>query len=165
MIAKKKRRARTNSSTKKRNDARRGLSRPIVVGIIVGAIALAGASLLVMPHVRAAFGPEATVTPIALTTAGEEKLPVIFLTATPFGFDQNQVRVPEGRYLLVVSNRTGIVDSQLDFSVATVPGAEQVLSRTVEPRGDYVEAIEFTRGEYSLAGPAHLQWQVQIVVE
>jgi hypothetical protein len=98
-----------------------------------------------------------------LLTASQEvrDLKGLVFEVRPFGFTRTEVTVPDGRYLIVIQNRTGRRD--LTFRVDRQGGDR--LHEVRQRRLDWRAQVDLHPGTYILSEANHPDWRATITVQ
>jgi hypothetical protein len=120
--------------------------------------ALVGITLCLMGatyrNKRSASQPEAAV------TASTSDVHGLVIGLQPTGFNPSRLNIPEGSYLFIVQNRSGIRD--LTFRVSAQGGA--VIHEVHDQRLQWKKIIQLPAGTYTISVIGHPDWESIITV-
>lgn len=111
------------------------------------------------PAARAA-APAAFLVEQGPPPAGEHR--VLHLTLRPTGFEPAQVTVPEGPYLVVVNNRTGL--DEFALRLAREHGAAVHEARPRRYQRSWRRALSLAPGAYVLTETNNPKWSCRVTV-
>lgn len=86
----------------------------------------------------------------------------IVFTLRPTGFEPSEINVPEGRYLLVVENRTGM--PEVNLQLYRQPGQKQKEARLIRGKSVWKSVVELNAGRYVITEAGHPEWVCHVVV-
>jgi hypothetical protein len=96
------------------------------------------------------------------TNEGSSNIQVVLLALRPEGFEPAEMQLPQGNYLFVVKNRTGLDEVNVRL---VNENSQQILTAKVGSRGrDLKHRIEVAPGTYRLSETDHPDWTCTIVV-
>ena len=109
--------------------------------------------------------PEASTHRVANVAAQENGTPRLqaqLITLRPFGFEPKQITRSEGRFLLMVDNRSGL--REMSLRLDRVAGNRLHEVRVPRERLDWREFFELTPGRYTLTEANHPDWVCDITI-
>jgi hypothetical protein len=128
---------------------------------VVCLVVVAAALVLATPTLRAAvrtFFPAATVA----RGDGDVFRGVVNVYCTPRGFEDEEIDLPAGRYVLAVRNASGI--DNLSFSIGT-SGTSPLAAGTARAGTSFNTTVILEPGTLTITEASHPLWQCQINVE
>ena len=92
---------------------------------------------------------------------GDDFRGVVNVYCTPRGFDDEELSLPSGRYVVAIRNASGLED--LSFSIT---GREEspLASGTARAGSSLDATMTFTEGTYTITEASHPEWQLEIQV-
>jgi hypothetical protein len=138
----------------------------LLIGLTVLIAAVTATAKLINNHNSSQFDATATIEPIATAQAGDETssdIKVVLLTLRSEGFDPAEMQLPEGEYLLIVRNRTGL--DEVDVRLAREDGQHLGQSKVRSRQKDWTQRLKLTPGTYLLTEINHPDWTLRVVVD
>jgi len=142
----------------------------VVVSIVAGALVLLAALAVVMGARRTSAPPAAL--PKVMKSAPAPALPqrtrpiadfeAELITITPHGFEPREITRPEGRFLLMVDNRSGVAATAL--ALTSEGGLRTREMRVPREEPNWSEALELPAGRYVLTEADHPRWSCRITI-
>ena len=81
-----------------------------------------------------------------------------------WGFDPATLTRPKGKFILVVDNRSGVVD--LDLRLDKVAGSRVNEAHAADHRQhDWINAVDLQPGDYQLTEANHPKWMCKITIK
>jgi hypothetical protein len=84
------------------------------------------------------------------------------VTIRPFGFEPAEISRPHGRFILMVDNRSGIGDVELQLNRETGAHLHQV--RVPRAEQDWNDVFDLPPGQYVLREAGHPEWSCRITI-
>jgi hypothetical protein len=142
----------------------------VVVSVVAGGLVLLGALVGVLGARRSAAPPPAlaevvkTAPPSAMP---QRSRPIAnfeseLITITPHGFEPREITRPEGRFLLMVDNRSGVAATSLALRSEAGQRTREMRIPREEP--NWSEAVELPPGRYVLTEADHPRWLCRITI-
>lgn len=122
----------------------------VAVALILAAPTLRGAVRAFLPGTASARGD------------GDVFRGVVNVYCTPRGFEDEEIDLPAGRYVLVVRNASGIED--LSFSIGA-SGTSPLAAGTARAGTSFDTTVTLEPGTLTITEASHSHWQCQINVE
>jgi len=150
-----------------------------IAPLLLAAIALIAASSL-MARARAWLRPAAATVseaaappsstasisaqPLAASPSGAKRkaLEAEIITIRPNGFEPDELSRPKGRFILMVDNRSGIADVELQLDRETGARLHQVSVPSDEQ--DWNDEFDLPPGQYVLREAGHPEWSCRITI-
>jgi len=111
------------------------------------------------PVTRVLFaGP--TTTPQMATSDEPSDIQALLFEVRPFGFTPSELTVPAGRYLIVLSNRTG----RSDLAFRLDREGDGLVSESRRDRRDWKQQVQLLPGNYTLTEANNPSWRCSIQV-
>jgi len=142
----------------------------VVVSIVAGGLALLAALAGVMGARRTSPPPPAL--PNAVKTALASTLPqrtrpiadfeAELITITPHGFEPREITRPEGRFLLMVDNRSGVAATAL--ALTSEVGLRTREMRVPREEPNWSDIVDLPLGSYLLSDADHPRWSCRITI-
>jgi hypothetical protein len=111
-------------------------------------------------HLTRASFAGATTTPQTAIPDDPSDIQALLFEVRPFGFTPSELGVPAGRYLIVLSNRTG--RSDLSFRLDREGNGR--VSESRPNRRDWKEQVQLLEGNYTLTEANNPSWSCSIRV-
>jgi hypothetical protein len=153
-------------STKKN----RPIVRTRVVASLVGAaLALLAALAGVVAARRSSAPPafSAVVKTAPASTLPQRTRPIAdfeaeLITITPHGFEPREITRPQGRFLLLIDNRSGVAATAL--ALTSEAGMRTHEMRVPREEPNWSEVVELPPGQYVLTEASHPRWSCRITI-
>jgi hypothetical protein len=88
--------------------------------------------------------------------------PIVIPTLTRFGFEPRSFTVPDGKYLLLVRNKSGIED--VEFQLQIKDGPIEAKEKPIKGKKFFEKSLNLRPGEYILGESSHKDWTCSITV-
>ncbi len=142
----------------------------VVVSIVAGALVLLAALAGVMGARRNAAPPSAVpeVVKTAPTSAlAQRQRPIAdfeseLITITPHGFEPGQITRPQGRFLLLIDNRSSVATTALALTSEVGQRTHEMRVPREEP--NWSEVVDLRPGHYVLTEADHPLWSCRITI-
>lgn len=142
----------------------------LVVWVAVGTLVLLAALAGVMGARRTSTPPPAL--PEVVRTAPPSAVPqrsrpiadfeAELITITPHGFEPREITRPQGRFLLMVDNRSGLAATALALTSEAGQRTREMRVPREEP--NWSEPVELPPGRYVLTEAEHPRWSCRITI-
>lgn len=84
------------------------------------------------------------------------------ITITPHGFEPREITRPQGRFLLMIDNRSGLAATALQLTREAGPRTHQMRVPREEP--NWSDVVDLQPGRYVLTEAGHLRWGCHITI-
>lgn len=95
-------------------------------------------------------------------SADSSRLEAEHIVLTRRGFEPSTIRRPDGRVILMVDNRSGLPEIELQLD--RVAGNRLLKTRISRETLDWIEVIDLTPGEYILTETGHPNWSCRFTI-
>jgi hypothetical protein len=92
----------------------------------------------------------------------KERIPTLAVTLTRFGFQPAALKLPEGKFLLVVRNISG--RDKLQLELAEVRGQKLIVEKPREEKRFWEKPLNLKAGEYTLSVTENPRWSLALTV-
>ena len=100
--------------------------------------------------------------PTSQQQRSDTELEAEIVTATPTGFEPNEISRPQGRFLLAVDNRSGLGDLDLYLERQTGGRVNVALNRKGKPA--WRQVLDLPPGQYILRAANDESWQCNLTL-
>lgn len=90
------------------------------------------------------------------------RLETELITLQPFGFEPNEIRRPQGAFILGVDNRAGVEAIELQFMRAD--GQRLTALQTPKRKVSWREVVDLPPGQYVLSVANHPDWTCNVTI-
>jgi hypothetical protein len=138
--------------------------------IIVLFVSCAGAVFASRAYREAESKPRAPVAPVAappvhpVAQGGAQEADVELITVHPWGFDPREIVRPEGRFYILIQNRSLL--TKLDVQLNRISGVTGLLNEVEMPLGKTrrYDLYDLPPGDYVLTERAHPTWPCKVKI-
>ena len=92
----------------------------------------------------------------------QERLETELLTLQPTGFEPDEIRRPQGAFVLGVDNRTGVESIELRFVRAD--GQRLAVLESPKRKISWREVVDLAPGQYVLSEASHPDWTCTVTI-
>src|SRR6266404_1425009 len=114
---------------------------------------------------RAPMAPASTPPSVhAMAQGGAQEADVELITVHPWGFDPREIVRPEGRFYILIQNRSLL--TKLDVQLNSISGVPSLLNEVEMPLGKTrrFDLYDLPPGDYVLTERAHATWPCKVKI-
>ena len=139
-----------------KNKSRVLMSSSIALAVVIGALVIVIASFASSAYLKreAAFSPQ---------REKQVRVETELITLQPSGFEPNEIRRPQGAFILGVDNRAGVEAVELQFMRAD--GQRLNALQTPKRRVSWREVVDLPPGQYVLSVAYHPEWTCNVTIQ
>ena len=138
-----------------KNKSRALMSSSIALAVVIAALVIGIASFASSAYLKreAAFSPQ---------REKQVRVETELITLQPSGFEPNEIRRPQGAFVLGVDNRAGVESIELQFR--RVDGQRLNALQTPKRKVSWREVVDLPPGEYVLTVAHHPEWTCNVTI-
>ena len=138
-----------------KDKSRARISSSAAMAAVIAALVIVVASLAGSAYMKTEVTP-------APQRQKQERLETELITLQPSGFEPNEIRRPQGAFILGVDNRAGVEALELQFMRAD--GHRLNALQTPKRKVSWREVVDLAPGQYLLSVANHPEWTCNVTI-